>query len=75
MNKNIQLACLPNFNLGLYPKKFDIPAYAAGWGNLKYNGDSPDKLHNVQLTIYNYKYCKTVIPERKKNWLRQICAG
>lgn len=35
----------------------------------------PNVLYNVQIKIYESKYCSNVEKSLAKNWTNQICAG
>lgn len=65
---------MPNPTWNRFPNKVNISAYAAGWGDLKFNGNSPDKLHNVKFLIQPNKFCAD-LGDNAKNWDRQLCAG
>ena len=70
---HINIACLPTSS-DSYPK-FNSTSYSSGWGTLSEGGLVPDILQNVQLTVYNPKYCRYVTDEKNVNWKSQICAG
>jgi acrosin len=74
LSDSIQPACLPNQNLNEYPPD-NVDAWAVGWGTLKFGGESPQKLQNVKLQVYNGSMCMRVSYDVKKDWQRQICAG
>lgn len=76
LNRNIQLACLPNPALPNYPAKTNIQVWNVGWGRLRETDPSiPNTLHNVKLTLYDPIFCTDLTPQVPKNWKTQICAG
>lgn len=74
LNKFVQLACLPDPSIKIYPTKQNIEAYAIGWGDVSERGYSPNSLHNVLITIYNNSMCSNVSTDRN-DWDTQVCAG
>lgn len=74
LNNNIQIACLPDPSVKIYPKKSNIEAYAIGWGALFEGGYTPERLHNVIITLYNNSMCSNVSSD-SNDWDMQICAG
>lgn len=78
LNERVQVACLPNpkWELDKYPGTTpNRTAYVIGWGTEKQFTTSSDTLKNAIVTIYDEKYCGGVIPNFKKDWNKQICAG
>lgn len=74
-NNYIQPACLPDPSLSVYPTRANSSVWAAGWGDLSFNGNSPSKLMNVKMTYYDGSMCSLVSVQNPKNWTTQICAG
>lgn len=75
LNKNIQIACLPDPKHIYYPAKINISAWTTGWGYLKQSGTPSDSLQNVKLTVYDGNLCNNSVAFYTKNWRSQICAG
>lgn len=75
LDQNVQLACLPNPAVRVYPTQSNIPTFAIGWGTLYSNGPTASTLQNVRLNVYDGKFCENVAPFTTKDWTRQICAG
>lgn len=76
LNDYVQIACLPNPKLKVYPTKTNISAYALGWGVLDYDLQTfPQSLQNVVITIYNGSLCENSTEGMHPNWDSQICAG
>lgn len=75
LNHNIQISCLPNPDIKVYPTEVNISSYAVGWGTTQF-GDSvgSNVLRNVDLNIYDGIKCKDV-SIFGNNWDSQICAG
>jgi hypothetical protein len=72
--REIQPACLPNQKSETYPG-INIHAYMAGWGNLQTDGESPDQLQNVLVTIYDSSACNNKSIGLVINSAAQICVG
>ena len=52
------------------------PAWIVGWGvTEEENFEPPETLRNVRIKIYDGSKCDLVMPDRKKDWNSQICAG
>ncbi|CAF0860141.1 unnamed protein product [Brachionus calyciflorus] len=76
LNERIQLACLPNYSLELYPSDVNIKSWVQGWGLIEQaNKTLPSSLQNVQVTIYDMSYCTQMYPRVPKSPSSQICAG
>lgn len=71
-NEYIQPACLPNRITKFYPPINSI-LFASGWGDLQYEGYSPDVLYNVRLTNNDFEICRKLYLNVKED--SQICAG
>ena len=50
-------------------------ALIIGWGTTKESGNVSNSLKNAQIEIYDSSICGNTIPECKKYWPSQICAG
>jgi secreted trypsin-like serine protease len=74
LNSKVQIACLPTNKSNSYPGT-NVDSIAAGWGNLEFEGSSPNILNEVDLKIYESSYCSRVLKGLDKNWDSQICAG
>jgi hypothetical protein len=70
----IQPACLPNQTSETYPG-INIHAYMAGWGLLQTNGESPDELQNVLVSIYDSSVCNNRSIGLVLDSAAQICVG
>ena len=75
LNRNIQIACLPNAKWSEFYPLPDTSAWVLGWGTLSEQGKTPDSLMNLKIEIYNNSICDQVIREDRKDWKSQICAG
>lgn len=75
LNKRIQLACLPDSSIPVYPVQTNIPVWNVGWGRLGENSSTIPNLNNVKMTLYNPIFCGNLAPTVTKDWNRQICAG
>lgn len=73
LNERIQVACLPTKKSNSYPSS--STAYATGWGTLSSGGSSSSVLREVDLTVYEERFCYNVASSYTKNWDSQICAG
>ena len=71
LNKNIEIACLPDSASSNYPG-IDLNSIAVGWGLTSTGGSLSNKLKNVDLTIYDGSYCDSF---SDTDWNKQICAG
>jgi secreted trypsin-like serine protease len=75
LNKNIQLACLPDMSRSSsYPPPSITTAVALGWGKTNVNLENlANKLRSVNLPIVNSADCRRLY--RQFSGERQICAG
>jgi hypothetical protein len=73
LNDDVQIACLPRSNSGLYPQSTNIPIFAVGWGAIYEEGPTSDTLQNVRMTLYDGKYCQSAMASTPKDWAAQIC--
>lgn len=46
-----------------------------GFGTLSADGPLATKLYNVKLNLYDGSKCGEVIPDVRKDWSLQLCAG
>lgn len=46
-----------------------------GFGTLSQGGSLPTQLYNVVINLYDGSQCDQVLPDVKKNWTTQLCAG
>jgi hypothetical protein len=74
LNKNVQIACLPNLTNLIYPRE-KFKSYAVGWGLLDETLWPSYQLQNVDLLIYNESLCENSTIGSLTNWRAQICAG
>lgn len=74
LNEAVQIACLPDPKVPLYPTNWGEDMYAIGWGTDE-SGLVSNVLKNVLLTLYRPENCSEVLPEDEKDWNSQICAG
>lgn len=72
LSDTVQVACLPQTADLTFPM-YNQPAWAVGWGRIKYNESKSDLLRHVDLHIHNPVACGKYAPG--KNWSTQICAG
>lgn len=78
LNQHVQIACLPDPKADRNTYPISDPsrsAWVVGWGTTEQFGKSSKSLKNARVTIYGSDSCKEVLPENKKNWNSQICAG
>lgn len=73
LNQYIQPACLPR--MPMYPKRYNRPSWAVGWGSLSHDSPITHRLQNVEMTLHESQVCNNVYPDVKKNWNRQLCSG
>lgn len=76
LNSRVQLACLPNtkWDQTNYPRA-EKNAFIIGWGTVEESGNVSNSLKNAQIEIFDSIRCSKVVPESKKDWSTQICAG
>lgn len=75
LNRNIQIACLPDPKLLNYPTFVDVDAWVVGWGTLSYHGSLPDSLNNVKIRLYDNEKCSNVFAQYAISYDSQLCAG
>ena len=77
MQSEVQIACLPTKQSNTYPKDDDNSqvAYGVGWGTTSSGGSVSSVLKDVDLIIYQSRFCNNVAPGYTKDWGSQICAG
>ncbi len=62
LNQDVQIACLPNPMVSIYPNQSNIFSWIVGWGDLYGNKTYPDLLQNAKITVYNSSQCSRVFP-------------
>ena len=70
LNRNIQLACLPNYLSG-FPDT-NSTGYVVGWGQTDFE-KYPDLLQNVKITVAPESVCKSLDDNYDNN--TQACVG
>ena len=78
MNQYVQIACLPQNQSTSYPAA-NKTGVVAGWGDLTYNGNSPNVLNNVRINIYSNSTCANTYGYTSSDfgvtYDSQFCAG
>lgn len=76
LDKNIQLACLPDASKPDYPNRYEVEAFAMGWGAVDYESQYlPELLQNVALELLDGQRQCFLDQQQMFDWRTQICAG
>lgn len=76
LDRYVQIACLPDPTLEVYPASAGVKGYIAGWGIIKSSPKIyPQYLQNANITIFDRRACSNVMRSMTKDWNAQICAG
>jgi hypothetical protein len=60
LNQYVQIACLPDPTVKVYPSQNNIFSWIVGWGDLFGNKTYPDLLQNAKITVYDPSQCSRV---------------